>query len=133
MQLSTRDIPVQHIRKSLNVTLNDTIYELKLVRSLALNEKSEVKLDITDTTVKARLFFKRFKTDEEYQVTEFSYKVYPVKSFLMNKIFKIYEEKGFFAEVPQQPAAGKLQYYFEITDSKGSQIIFQGNSGCYKV
>ena len=104
--------------KEVNVTLNDKVYDLKLVRSLALNEKSEVKLNITDATVKARLFFKRFKSDEEYQVTEFSYKVFPVKSFLMNKIFKVYEEKGFYAEVPQQPPAGKLQYYFEISDSK---------------
>ena len=107
--------------KEVNVTLNGKVYDLKLVRSLALNEKPEVKLNITDTTVKARLFFKRFKSDEEYQVTEFSYKVFPVKSFLMNKIFKVYEEKGLYAEVPQQPPAGKLQYYFEISDSKGTR------------
>jgi len=30
--------------KEVNVTLNDKVYDLKLVRSLALNEKSEVKL-----------------------------------------------------------------------------------------
>jgi hypothetical protein len=111
--------------KELDVTLNNNLYELKLVRSLALDEKSEVKLDITDNTVKARLFFKRYKSDEEYQVKEFSYKVFPVKSFLMNKIFKVYENKGFFAEVPQQPAAGKLQYYLEITDSKGTQTYLK--------
>jgi hypothetical protein len=44
---------------------------------------------------------------------------------LMNKVFKIYEEKGLFAEVPQQPAAGKIQYYFEITDSRGTQSYFK--------
>ncbi len=101
------------------------MYELKLVRSLALDERSEVKLKITDTTVKARLFFKRFRSDEEYQVAEFSFKVYPVDSYLMNKVFKITEDKGFFAEVPQQPAAGKLQYYFEITDSNGTRSYLQ--------
>ncbi len=107
--------------KEVNVTLNDKVYDLKLVRSLALNEKPEVKLNVTDTTVKARLFFKRFKSDEEYQVTEFSYKVFPVNSFVMNKVFKVYEEKGLYAEVPQQPPAGKLQYYFEISDSNGTR------------
>ncbi len=107
--------------KELNVTLNDKVHELKLVRSLALNEKPEIKLDIADTTVKARLFFKRFRSSEEYQVTEFTYRVIPVRSFLMNKIFKIYEEKGLYAEVPQQPPAGKLQYYVEISDSKGTK------------
>lgn len=107
--------------KELNVTLNDKVYELKLVRSLALNEKPDIKLEIADSTVKARLFFKRFRSSEEYQVTGFTYKVFPVKSFLMNKVFKIYEEKGLYAEVPQQPPAGKLQYYFEISDSKGTK------------
>jgi hypothetical protein len=111
--------------KRINVTLNDTLLGLKLVRSLGLDERSEVKLSINDTTVTARLFFKRYKSDEEYQVADFSYKEYPVNSFLMNKVFKIYEEKGLFAEVPQQPEAGKLQYYFEITDSKGNQSYFK--------
>jgi hypothetical protein len=107
--------------KELNITLNDKVYELKLVRSLALNEKPEIKLEIADSTVKARLFYKLFRSGEEYQVTGFTYKVFPVKSFLMNKVFKIYEEKGLYAEVPQQPPAGKLQYYFEISDSKGTK------------
>ena len=44
---------------------------------------------------------------------------------LMNKVFKINEDKGLFAEVPQQPAAGKIQYYIEITDSKGTQSYFK--------
>jgi hypothetical protein len=122
--------------KKLEVTVNDKSQELKLVRSLSLNEKPEVRLNINDTSVKAKLFFKRFKTNEAYQVSDFVYKDYPVKSFIMNKIFKIYEEKGFFASVPQQPPAGKLQYYFEITDSKGTRsflkeapvvIRFKGN------
>jgi len=43
----------------------------------------------------------------------------------MNKIFKMTEESGLFAELPQQPAAGKLQYYIEITDSHGMQPIFK--------
>jgi len=111
--------------KDMDVTLNDEDYELKLVRSLALDERPEVKLNVEDKTVKARLFFKRFKSDEEYQVTDFTYRVYPVNSFLMNKVFKIYDEKGLFAEVPQQPAAGKIQYYFEITDNKGTQSFFK--------
>jgi len=98
--------------KELVVTLNDKLTDLKLVRSLALNERPEVKLTITDTTIKAKLFFKRFKSDDEYQVTDFKYRADP-------------KEVGFFAEIPQQPAAGKLQYYVEITDSKGIQSYFK--------
>ena len=111
--------------KKLDVTVNGQLQKLKLVRSLALDERPEVKLNITDTTVRAKIYFKRFRSDEEYQSADFQYRVYPVHSFVMNKIFKMTEEKGFFAEVPQQPAAGKIQYYFEIADSKGIQTFFR--------
>lgn len=111
--------------KELDVTLNKNVYNLKLLRSLALDERPEVKLDISDTTVKARLFYKRFQSDDQYQVKDFSFKVYPVNSFLMNKVFKITEDKGFFAQVPKQPAAGKLQYYLEITDSEGTRTYLK--------
>jgi hypothetical protein len=113
--------------KKMDVTLNGKVQKLRLVRSLALDERPEVKLGITDTTIKARLFFKRFRSDEDYQSADFNYRVYPVHSFVMNRIFRMTEEKGFFAEVPKQPAAGKLQYYIEITDSKGSQSLFREN------
>ena len=45
--------------KEKSVTLNGNQYELKLVRSLALDERPEVKLGITDTTIKAKIYFKR--------------------------------------------------------------------------
>jgi hypothetical protein len=107
------------------VKLNNKVYKLKLVRSLALNERPQVKLGVNDTSIRAKLYFKRFRTDEEYKVTEFSYKTYPVHSFIMNKVFKITEEQGFFADVQQQPAAGKIQYYFELTDSGGTKSYFK--------
>lgn len=109
--------------KMVNINLNDMPYEIKLVRSLGLDERPEVKLKITDNTIKATLWYKKFKTNDEYASSEFMYKVYPVNSFVMNKVFRITEESGFFAEIPQQPPAGKLQYYIELTDSKGTTTI----------
>jgi hypothetical protein len=111
--------------KKADVTMNEHLYKLKLVRSLSLDERPEVKLNIDDTTVRAKIFYKRFMSDEEYKSADFKYKVYPLHSFVMNKIFKMTEEKGLFAEVPQQPAAGKIQYYLEITDSKGANTYFR--------
>jgi hypothetical protein len=111
--------------KRVTITLNNTPTDLKLVRSLGLDERSEVKLKIFDQNVKARIFFKRYKSNEEYQVADFGFKTYPVKSFLMNKVFKITEEQGLFAEIPQQPAAGKIQYYVELTDANGIQTLFK--------
>jgi hypothetical protein len=98
--------------KELNVNINNKSFELKLVRSLALDEKSEVKLNISDTTIKAKLFFKRFNSNDDYQTTDFKYRSEPKK-------------EGFFAEVPQQPAAGKLQYYFELSDTQSTQVYFK--------
>lgn len=111
--------------KRMEVSLNDSLFKLKLVRSLGLDERPEVKLKITDTTIKAKIYYKRYMSDEQYQSADFKYKIYPVDSYLMNKLFKINEEKGYFAEVPQQPAAGKIQYYFEITDSRGTETYFK--------
>lgn len=94
--------------KRSQITVNDTLCKLNLTRSLSLSEKPEVKLNINDTSVKAKLFFKRYKTDEEYQVTDF-----------------VYKGNGFYATVPQQPPAGKIQYHFEITDNRGNRSFFK--------
>lgn len=99
--------------KRSEIMVNDSIARLKLVRSLSLNQTSEIKLNINDTSVKAKLFYKRFNTEEDYQVTNFVYRNTPSG------------DKGFFAGIPQQPPAGKVQYYFEITDSKGSKLYFE--------
>lgn len=94
--------------KRVSVTLNDTIHKLKLVRSIALDERSAVRLKISDRSIQAKLYFKRLNTDEEYQSSEF-----------------VSEKDGYYAGIPQQPAAGKLQYYIELTDSKGTQVLFK--------
>jgi hypothetical protein len=93
--------------KRSEVIINNKKYDIKLVRSLSLDYPSEIKLAVTDTTIKACLFFRRYPTKDEYQKVDFKYKT--TKRFT-----------GFAAPVPQQPEAGKLQYYFEITDSKGT-------------
>jgi len=111
--------------REISLAVNDTIIKVRLVRSLGLDERPEVRLAITDTSVRAKLYYRRFRTGEEYSSSEFKFKVYPVNSILMNKVFGITEEKGLFAAVPQQPPAGKLEYYIELTDSKGTQNILR--------
>ena len=109
------------------ITANGKLYKLKLVRSLGLDERPVVRLAIYDSTVSAKLFYKRFRTTEPYTETNFRYMVIPVHSFVMNKIFGIREIKGFFASLPQQPPAGKLQYYIEITDNNGKLTLYKAN------
>ena len=107
------------------LTVNDSLLKVRLVRSLGLDERPEVRLAITDTSVKARLYYRRFRTGEEYSSSDFIYKVYPVNSMLMTKVFGIMEEKGLYAAVPQQPPAGKIEYYLELTDSKGTTTVLK--------
>jgi hypothetical protein len=111
--------------KRSEVTVNGVSHDIKLVRSLGLDERPSVRLAVIDSTATARLYYKRFKTDEPYSSADFSYRVIPIESFIMNKIFGMDAMEGFFATVPQQPPAGKLQYYIEITDNSGTQALFK--------
>lgn len=113
--------------KRTDVTVNGDTYNIKLVRSLGLEERPVVRMAIYDESVSARLLYKRFRTEDEYTSVDFTYRVIPIHSFVMNKIFGMDEMKGLFASVPQQPPAGKLQYYIEITDDAGTQVLFRDN------
>ena len=111
--------------KRITTEINDSVYNLKLTRSIGLEERSQVRLAISDTSVKAKLFYRRFPTNDNYTPVDFTYRVYPINSPIMNKIFKMYQEDGLYADIPQQPAAGKIQYYIEITDSNGTRTILK--------
>jgi hypothetical protein len=113
--------------KRTEVYVNDVTYKIKLVRSLGLDERPTVRIAIDDPNASATIFYKRFKTDEAYTSAPFTYRVIPIESFIMNRIFGMDEMKGFFASVPQQPPAGKLQYYVEITDQSGTKTLFREN------
>jgi hypothetical protein len=113
--------------KRISVEINDSIYDLNLIRSLGLDERPEVRIRVYDTAIKAVLYYKRFKTNDDYTRVPFVYGKYPVHSLIMNRIFKINEEKGLYAQIPKQPPAGKLQYYIEITGSEGTITLLEEN------
>jgi hypothetical protein len=108
--------------KRVEIPVNGENVDLKLTRSIEIGSGSYVKLGIKDSSITAKLYYKRFKTNDAYQTVDFDYQVKPIDSFIMNKIFKIYEERGWFAQVPEQAAAGKLQYYFEVYDGSGRSV-----------
>lgn len=111
--------------KRIDIPVNDTLYKLRLVRSLGLDERPEVKLGIPDTTVRALLWYRRFNTADEYTCSPFVFRSYPIDSWMMNRIFGMTEETGLFADIPQQPPAGKIEYYIEITDSAGTRSMLK--------
>lgn len=91
--------------RKLEVSVNNVNYRLKLVRSLGFDENPEVKLNMNDPTISAKIYFRRYLSKDEYQSADFQFRSKPIKSFVMNKIFKVTKDEGFFAQVPQQPAA----------------------------
>jgi len=111
--------------KQQTVTANGISYQLKLVRSLGLDEDPAVKLAINDTSIKAKIYYRRYRSKDEFQTADFHFKSKPIHSYLMNKIFKVDKDEGFYAEVPQQPAAGKIEYYFELTDRSGTNTYLK--------
>jgi hypothetical protein len=84
--------------KKIKIAVNHVGYPLKLVRSLALDEEPEVKLNINDPTISAKIYYKRYLSNEEYQSADFKFFSKPIHSFVMNKIFNVTKEEGFFAE-----------------------------------
>jgi hypothetical protein len=100
--------------KSYQVTVNGKEYELDLIRSISLERASEVKFAINDSTVSGKLYFRRYPTSDEYQSSGF-------------RFTKTERFEGYVVTIPQQPAAGKLQYYFEITDLKGTITYLKDN------
>jgi len=101
------------------IPVNGTAYKQKLVRSLGLDEDPVVKLRISDSTARAKIYFRRYLSKDEFQSADFQFRSTPIKSFVMNKIFHVTKDEGFFVNVPPQPAAGKIEYYVEITDQSG--------------
>lgn len=110
--------------KELDIKANGMEYKLNLTRSIEISDRNYIKLDIKDTTVQARLYYKRLQVDEPYSTVDFRYEEHPVNSFIMNKILGIDKETGFFATIPAQPPAGKIEYYFEITDDQAMNTYF---------
>lgn len=113
--------------KTIFIQANDSAWKVRLTRSLGLDERPEVKLAISDTTVKAKLYYRRYPSKDDFVTSEFEYKKYPVDSKFMNSVFKMYEEDGLFAKVPQQPPAGKVEYYIEVTDNSGTQVYLKAD------
>ncbi len=60
----------------------------------------EVRIFSADTSLSPLTYWKRFKTNDEF---------IPVKM--------LRDSTGYFCQLPDQPAAGKLEYYVELNDS----------------
>lgn len=96
------------------VTLGDSTYQLDLLRTSGERD-ARIKLPITDTAVHATLYYKRLGVADDFIPVQFALKDIRYHGFFMTKVLRKKDETALAAYLPQQPPAGKLEYYIELT------------------
>ncbi len=86
------------------IEMNGQTYDLKLIRSHGGTSDAEIVLPFADTAVWAQLTYRHFPKGESYTTVDFQKK-----------------DNQLVAKLPNQPPAGKLEYFVYITD--GSQEV----------
>ncbi len=83
--------------KEVDIYINQSSYHISLLRTHGGDENCPVELEIPDTSVHGKIFFKRYPTNDDWQSADLKRE----GDFLL----------GF---LPHQPPAGKLAYYLQI-------------------
>ena len=84
--------------KKENIELSGKTYKFDLLRSHVTSSDCDIKLKIPGN-ISGNIFYKRLNTKDNYDTVAFKR-----------------EGDSLFASLPKQGAAGKLQYYLELTD-----------------
>ncbi|MCO6473358.1 MAG: hypothetical protein PHW27_11090 [Melioribacteraceae bacterium] len=79
------------------ISINKTEYHIKLLRSHGGETDCKIEIPIEQKLISAKLVWKRFKTNDEWSEVKFEI-----------------EDGKLIAELPNQPPAGKLEYYIVI-------------------
>jgi len=96
--------------KRVNVELAGRAYEFKLLRSNEIGTPCDINLEVEDPEVKATIYFKRFKVEEEWQEVKMQRKITHKKAFI-GEGDKI---EVLTATLPEQPSAGKVEYHIDL-------------------
>jgi len=83
------------------VKINEKTINYKLIRSQGGEEDAIIKIATHDDSIEGILYWKRFKTDDEFIAVPMDY-----------------ENGELIASLPNQPKAGKLEYYVELNNVK---------------
>jgi len=94
--------------KKVDLELNDENYDLKLIRSQEIGQPCLINLNVADTTIRAIVNYKRYPTNDNYVAQAFESK-----------------DGELVAELPEQPAAGKLQYFITFFAGKQKERLVQ--------
>ena len=101
--------PTYPIRGQIKIIDQDIQY--KLARSHGGLEDHEIKIKVADSLITGNIYFKRFKTDDQWTKLPFDYK-----------------NSELIAYLPHQPPAGKLEYFVELVYNSEVRRFPQENS-----
>lgn len=102
------------------VVLGGISYQLELIRTSGSRD-ARVKLPEMDTSVHAAIFYKKLGSHDEWTRVDFKMTDIRYHSNFMKKVMRKKDETVLAAYLPQQPPAGKLEYYIELV--KNGQTV----------
>ena len=105
--------------KKVETQLAEKIYDFKLLRSNEIGSPCNIDLPVQDTKVKAIIYYRLFKSNNEWTIKEMTRETS--------------HEKAFFGEgkeisvlrsmLPEQAAAGKVEYFIELIGTNENVFI----------
>ena len=104
--------------KKVQVEFVDSTYEFKLIRSQEKGDSCFVDIDVKGDNVKGNFFYKRLGVKEGWTKTSLKQRTIKEKAFFGEGADKLVLS----AFVPEQPEAGKIQYFLEL--EKNGEIQF---------
>jgi hypothetical protein len=105
--------------KKVEANFSDVNYKFKLIRSQEIGKACHIDVDVNGDAVEAKLFYKRLGVDEAWTENILENRTKNARAF-----FGDGEEMTVLSTVlPEQPEAGKLQYFIELRKNNEVQFI----------
>lgn len=101
--------------KKVSVELGGEKYNLNLLRSNEIGSPCDININIDDKEVTGIIHYKRYNTSDEWQIVDMQRKTINKKAFFG----KGEEISVLSATLPEQAAAGKVEYFIEL--AKGTE------------
>jgi len=96
--------------KELNISLDGKNYEIELPRTHGGDEACPVILEIADNNVQGELIYRKYPTDDKWQTITFNR-----------------EGDLLTGNLPNQPPAGKLEYFLKLSTPNEDLNLFESN------
>lgn len=97
--------------KKVNLLHNGNKHNIELIRSYSSNSPAPIILNISDFNISGNLFYKRFPSTDDY-----------------TKVELIRVNKKLEGALPNQPPAGKLEYYVSLYDLNSMKSVYKSEN-----